>query len=111
MMVMIGLEVHCQLDTKTKLFCGDLTTSENPKPNEHTCPICLGFPGYKPKINKKAIEFAMTAAIALECTITQQALFSRKTYFYPDLSKNYQITQYEMPLAEHGQLSIGEKKI
>jgi len=110
-MTMIGLEVHCQLNTRTKLFCSDLVDSENPKPNENTCPICLGFPGYKPKINKKAIEFAMTAALALECSIATEALFSRKTYFYPDLSKNYQITQYEMPLAEHGQLSIGGKKI
>jgi aspartyl-tRNA(Asn)/glutamyl-tRNA(Gln) amidotransferase subunit B len=110
-MTMIGLEVHCQLDTKTKLFCGDLTRSTDSKPNENTCPICLGFPGYKPKINKKAIDYTIMAGIALECSITNEALFSRKTYFYPDLSKNYQITQYEMPIAEHGHLSINEKKI
>jgi aspartyl-tRNA(Asn)/glutamyl-tRNA(Gln) amidotransferase subunit B len=110
-MTMIGLEIHCQLNTQTKLFCGDLTTSNDAKPNENTCPICLGFPGYKPKINKKAIDYTIMAGLALECTITKQALFSRKTYFYPDLSKNYQITQYEMPIAEHGQLAIQEKKI
>ncbi len=111
MNVKIGLEVHCQLDTKTKLFCSDLTSSTNAKPNENTCPICLGFPGYKPKINKKALDFAIMAALALECNITSNALFSRKTYFYPDLSKNYQITQYEMPLAENGHLTVKEKNI
>jgi len=110
-MTKICLEIHCQLNTETKLFCGDLTNSNNAKPNENTCPICLGFPGYKPKINKKAIDFTIMMGLALECTITQDALFSRKTYFYPDLSKNYQITQYEMPIAEHGQLAIKENKI
>jgi len=110
-MTKIGLEIHCQLNTQTKLFCGDLTNSNNAMPNENTCPICLGFPGYKPKINKKAIDFTIMTGIALECNITKEALFSRKTYFYPDLSKNYQITQYEMPVAEHGQLAISDKKI
>ncbi len=107
----IGLEIHCQLNTETKLFCGDLTRSANAKPNENTCPICLGFPGYKPKINKNALDFAIMAALALECNINKNALFSRKTYFYPDLSKNYQITQYEMPLAENGHLTVKDKTI
>ncbi|MDE1871356.1 MAG: Asp-tRNA(Asn)/Glu-tRNA(Gln) amidotransferase subunit GatB [Candidatus Micrarchaeota archaeon] len=110
-MTKIGLEIHCQLNTRTKLFCADLTSSGNAKPNENTCPICLGFPGYKPKINKMAIDYTIMAALALECGIAERSLFSRKTYFYPDLSKNYQITQYEMPIAENGQLAIGEKKI
>jgi aspartyl-tRNA(Asn)/glutamyl-tRNA(Gln) amidotransferase subunit B len=107
----IWLEVHCQLNTQTKLFCGDPTNPGNAKPNENTCPICLGFPGYKPKINKKAIDYTIMAGLALECDIAKEALFSRKTYFYPDLSKNYQITQYEMPIAEHGNLAVNEKRI
>jgi aspartyl-tRNA(Asn)/glutamyl-tRNA(Gln) amidotransferase subunit B len=111
MNVKIGLEIHCQLNTETKLFCGDIVKSANAKPNENTCPICLGFPGYKPKINRNALDFAIMAALALECNINNDALFSRKTYFYPDLSKNYQITQYEMPLAESGHLMVKDKKI
>jgi len=75
-MTKIGLEIHCQLNTQTKLFCGDLTNSNNAMPNENTCPICLGFPGYKPKINKKAIDFTIMTGIALECNITKEALFS-----------------------------------
>lgn len=110
-MTMIGIEIHCQLNTKTKLFCSDRTNPGDLGPNENTCPICLGFPGYKPKINKKAIDYTILAGLALGCKISSDAFFSRKAYFYPDLSKNYQITQYEMPIAIGGELSTNGKKI
>lgn len=109
--VKIGLEVHCQINSKSKLFCSDSANSGDAEPNRNTCPICLGFPGSKPKLNKKVIDDAITIAIALNCTIAQKMFFSRKTYFYPDMSKNYQITQYELPLAEKGYMAITEKKI
>lgn len=109
--VMIGLEVHCQLSTKSKLFCSDSTDSKEAKPNENTCPICLGFPGSKPVLNKKAIDFGLLVGLALNCKISESMYFSRKSYFYPDMSKNYQITQYEIPLATNGHLEIGDKKI
>lgn len=109
--VMIGIEVHCQLNTESKLFCSNSTDHRNRKPNECTCPICLGFPGSKPKINKKAIDFGMMIGLALNSHINEQMFFSRKTYFYPDMSKNYQITQYEIPLATGGVVEIGDAKI
>ena len=102
--VKIGLEIHVQLNTKSKLFCGCTTKEGNP--NSHTCPTCLGMPGAKPRLNKKAIDFMIKICTALKCTILTPSYFSRKTYFYPDLSKNYQITQYETPLGRNGKLHV-----
>lgn len=107
---MIGLEIHVQLHTQSKLFCGCPTHGAN-EPNTAVCPVCLGHPGSKPVLNKKAMEFAVQVAMALNCTVNESFSFSRKTYFYPDLSKNYQITQYELPIGSNGSLKIGEKKI
>jgi aspartyl-tRNA(Asn)/glutamyl-tRNA(Gln) amidotransferase subunit B len=114
--VIVGLEVHCQLDTKSKLFCGCSTDYRSDGPNTHVCPICLGLPGTMPALNKRAIEYAMKVAKALNCEILDESEFSRKNYFYPDLDKAYQITQYDKPLAEGGYLEIesdkgGERKI
>ena len=106
----IGLEVHVSLNTKTKLFCGcSLTGSEDP--NSRVCDVCTGFPGSKPVVNKKAIEYALKLCLALNCKISPEVIFSRKIYFYPDMSKNYQITQYEIPIGADGFLEISNKKV
>ena len=107
----IGLEVHVQLNTVSKLFCSDSTDTRDREPNENTCPICLGFPGSKPKVNKKAIDHAIMTALALNCEIPDETFFSRKAYFYPDMSKNFQITQYEAPLAKGGHVSLNGFRI
>ena len=111
----IGLEVHCQLDTVTKLFCACSTDYRSDDPNTHTCPVCLGLPGALPKINKKAVEFALRVAKALNCEVLPESVFSRKNYFYPDLDKAFQISQYDKPLAVGGNLVIegddGEKRV
>jgi aspartyl-tRNA(Asn)/glutamyl-tRNA(Gln) amidotransferase subunit B len=113
--VIIGLEIHCQLATRTKLFCGCSTDYRDDQPNTHVCPICLGLPGSLPRVNRKAVEFALRVGKAFNCTIAQEAEFARKNYFYPDLNKGFQITQYDKPLAIKGYLDIegdeGEKRI
>jgi aspartyl-tRNA(Asn)/glutamyl-tRNA(Gln) amidotransferase subunit B len=101
----IGLEVHVQLLTKTKIFCGCSTRFGDP-PNTNVCPVCLGLPGTLPVLNKRAVEMAMRAALALNCTVHERSRFARKNYFYPDLPKSYQISQYELPLATGGWLDI-----
>jgi len=108
----IGLEVHAQLLTKTKIFCG-CSTQFGDAPNVNTCPVCLGLPGTLPVLNKRAVELAMRAALALNCTVHEHSRFARKNYFYPDLPKGYQISQYELPLATSGHIEIevgGAKK-
>ena len=108
----IGLEVHAQLLTKTKIFCG-CSTRFGDAPNANTCPVCLGLPGTLPVLNKRAVELTMQAALALNCTVHEHSRFARKNYFYPDLPKGYQISQYELPLATGGHIEIeisGAKK-
>ena len=104
-MVMIGLETHVQLDTNTKLFCS-CENSEAEEPNSNVCPVCLGHPGSKPQINEKVLDLGLKTSLALDCEINEDYFFSRKTYFYPDMSKNYQITQFELPVGEHGEFEV-----
>ncbi|KPV58297.1 glutamyl-tRNA amidotransferase [Paenibacillus sp. A3] len=108
----IGLEVHVELHTNSKIFCGCSTAFGAP-PNTHTCPICLGHPGVLPVLNKQAVEYAMKASMALNCQIATESKFDRKNYFYPDSPKAYQISQYDKPVGEHGWIEIevnGETK-
>ncbi len=107
----MGLETHVHLLSKSKLFCNTPTDYENKEPNENTCPICLGFPGSKPQFNKKILESALMVAKSLNCEISPVMFFSRKSYFYPDMPKNFQISQYEVSLARNGYLQITNKKI
>lgn len=101
----IGLETHCQLKTDTKIFC-NCSTEFGGQPNAQVCPICLGMPGVLPVLNQKVLEYAVKAGLALNCKIAPSSKFDRKQYFYPDLPKNYQISQYDLPIAEHGWLEI-----
>src|SRR3954451_21593105 len=101
----IGLEVHVQLLTQTKIFCGCSTQFGAP-PNTNVCPVCLGMPGSLPVLNRRAVEFAVLAAMALNCQIRETSIFARKNYFYPDLPKGYQISQYDRPIAEHGYIDM-----
>ncbi|MDZ7833153.1 MAG: Asp-tRNA(Asn)/Glu-tRNA(Gln) amidotransferase subunit GatB [Desulfobacterales bacterium] len=109
----IGLEVHAQLKTRTKIFCACSTQFGAP-PNTHVCPVCLGMPGVLPVLNQGVVEYAMRMALATNCRIAPESRFARKNYFYPDLPKGYQISQYELPIAEHGHVNItrpdGSKK-
>lgn len=107
----IGLETHLQLNTESKLFCSCASRiQENEKPNSRTCPTCLGHPGSKPVLNKKALKYAIKLCKALGCEIEKNIFFSRKTYFYPDMAKNYQITQYEIPLGRNGFIKLKNGK-
>ncbi|MBI2564507.1 Asp-tRNA(Asn)/Glu-tRNA(Gln) amidotransferase subunit GatB [Candidatus Woesearchaeota archaeon] len=110
MSLKIGLEIHASLLTKTKLFCSCQAYGAK-EPNTQTCPVCLGHPGSKPVLNKKALDYALKLCLALHCEISQEAIFSRKSYFYPDLAKNYQITQYEIPLGKNGNIQVSKNKI
>ncbi len=101
----IGLEVHAQLKTKTKIFCSCPTTF-GAAPNANTCPVCTGMPGVLPVLNRTAVTFAIKSALATDCTIARESRFDRKNYFYPDLPKGYQISQYAFPIAEHGHLVV-----
>ncbi len=101
----IGLEVHVELHTKSKIFCG-CSTSFGAPPNTHTCPICLGHPGVLPVLNRQAVEYAMKAAMALNCEVASVSKFDRKNYFYPDSPKAYQISQYDQPIGERGWIDI-----
>jgi aspartyl-tRNA(Asn)/glutamyl-tRNA(Gln) amidotransferase subunit B len=101
----IGLEIHAQLLTDTKLFCGCSTKFGNP-PNTNVCPVCLGHPGVLPVLNKKVVEYTTLMGLAIDCTINEKSVFARKNYFYPDLPKDYQISQYEEPICENGKVII-----
>jgi aspartyl-tRNA(Asn)/glutamyl-tRNA(Gln) amidotransferase subunit B len=107
--MVVGLEVHCQLGTKTKLFCGCGTDGFGAVANTRVCPVCTGQPGVLPVLNKKAVELAFQAALALDMQLAPESIFARKNYFYPDLPKAYQISQYEQPYSQHGRLDIALK--
>ncbi|HLX74712.1 MAG TPA: Asp-tRNA(Asn)/Glu-tRNA(Gln) amidotransferase subunit GatB [Terriglobales bacterium] len=106
----IGLEVHVQLLTVTKIFCSCSTRFGDP-PNTNVCPVCLGWPGALPVLNRKAVEYAALAGMALNCRLNEHSIFARKNYFYPDLPKGYQVSQYDKPLAEHGYIEIAAEGV
>lgn len=114
MKVVIGLETHVQLNSQSKLLCGcrnPVNLEKDPPPNTLVCPTCIGLPGSKPRVNESVLWGALKVALALDCKVSKEMFFSRKSYFYPDMSKNFQITQYEIPLAEEGSLLVNGKKI
>ncbi|HEX2719371.1 MAG TPA: Asp-tRNA(Asn)/Glu-tRNA(Gln) amidotransferase GatCAB subunit B, partial [Candidatus Deferrimicrobium sp.] len=110
----IGLEVHAQLSTRSKIFCA-CSTAFGAVPNGNACPVCTGMPGVLPVLNRKAVEFTIRTALATSCTVQRRSVFARKNYFYPDLPKAYQISQYELPVALGGHIDIevdgGTKRI
>lgn len=104
----IGLEVHAQLLTNTKLFCG-CSTKFGGAPNTNVCPVCLGHPGALPVTNEQAVEFSVLMGLAVNCRINERSIFARKNYFYPDLPKGYQISQFEEPICEEGFLEVSSE--
>jgi len=108
--MVIGLEVHCQLKTESKLFCGCSTQYVNQPPNTHVCPVCLGHPGVLPVLNNEVLAMAVKACLAIECQVPRMTKFDRKHYFYPDLPKAYQISQFDLPIGEHGKVHIHPEK-
>lgn len=104
--VVIGLEVHSQLLTKSKMFCSCSTGYANEAPNTHVCPVCMGMPGVLPVINEEAVKYTIMTALALHCSIPEYSKFDRKSYPYPDLMKGYQISQYDIPLSRDGYLTV-----
>ncbi|MBO4947883.1 MAG: Asp-tRNA(Asn)/Glu-tRNA(Gln) amidotransferase subunit GatB, partial [Peptococcaceae bacterium] len=112
--VVIGCEVHVELKTKTKIFCS-CPTDFGGAPNTHVCPVCLGLPGTLPVLNKRVLEYAVKAGLAMNCDIARFSKFDRKNYFYPDLTKAYQISQFDLPICRNGYIDIkteqGEKRI
>jgi len=109
--VVIGMEVHVQPTTRTKMFCSCAIAPLNAPPNTHTCPVCLGLPGVLPVINKSAVEACLKTAVALNCEIPRHTKFDRKNYMYPDLPKGYQISQYDLPMSHDGHLEVGERRV
>ena len=110
--MVVGLEVHVELSTKSKIFCS-CTTEFGGEPNTHVCPVCSGMPGVLPVLNKKVVDFAIRAGLATNCEITRYNKFDRKNYFYPDLPKAYQVSQLYLPICRNGKVEIdvnGEKK-
>ena len=106
----IGLEVHCELATETKLFCG-CPNDFGALPNTNVCPVCLGLPGSLPVLNERAVEFALRVGEALHCDVPEESIFHRKNYFYPDMPKNYQVSQYDEPICGNGWLMVGEERV